>query len=56
MTTVVLGNCGVGFAPVRPADHASLIDMMEGVEDIPGSALSVGMPWGSGSRSGSTST
>ena len=46
ITTVVLGNCGVGFAPVRPADHASLIDMMEGVEDIPGSALSVGMPWG----------
>ena len=46
ITTVVVGNCGVGFAPVRPADHASLIDMMEGVEDIPGSALSVGMPWG----------
>jgi len=46
VTTVVLGNCGVGFAPVRPTDHESLIDMMEGVEDIPGSALSVGMPWG----------
>ncbi len=46
ITTVVVGNCGVGFAPVRPTDHASLIDMMEGVEDIPGSALSVGMPWG----------
>ena len=46
ITTIVLGNCGVGFAPVRPADHDSLIDMMEGVEDIPGSALSVGMPWG----------
>jgi N-acyl-D-amino-acid deacylase len=46
ITTVVLGNCGVGFAPVRPTDHESLIDMMEGVEDIPGSALSVGMPWG----------
>jgi N-acyl-D-amino-acid deacylase len=47
VTTIVLGNCGVGFAPVRPDDHDSLIDMMEGVEDIPGSALSVGMPWGS---------
>jgi N-acyl-D-aspartate/D-glutamate deacylase len=46
ITTIVLGNCGVGFAPVRPADHDQLIDMMEGVEDIPGSALSVGMPWG----------
>jgi N-acyl-D-aspartate/D-glutamate deacylase len=46
ITTIVLGNCGVGFAPVRPADHESLIEMMEGVEDIPGSALSDGMPWG----------
>jgi N-acyl-D-amino-acid deacylase len=46
ITTVVVGNCGVGFAPVRPTDHESLIDMMEGVEDIPGSALSVGIPWG----------
>jgi len=46
ITTVVLGNCGVGFAPVRPTDHEQLIDMMEGVEDIPGSALSIGMPWG----------
>src|SRR5216683_2991555 len=46
ITTIVLGNCGVGFAPVRPEDHEALIDMMEGVEDIPGSALSVGMPWG----------
>jgi N-acyl-D-aspartate/D-glutamate deacylase len=46
ITSIVLGNCGVGFAPVRPADHEQLIDMMEGVEDIPGSALSVGMPWG----------
>jgi len=46
ITTIVLGNCGVGFAPVRPTDHESLVDMMEGVEDIPGSALSVGMPWG----------
>jgi N-acyl-D-amino-acid deacylase len=46
ITTVVLGNCGVGFAPVRPEDHAQLIDMMEGVEDIPGAALSLGIPWG----------
>ncbi|MGH3745613.1 MAG: N-acyl-D-amino-acid deacylase family protein, partial [Mycobacteriales bacterium] len=46
VTTVVMGNCGVGFAPVRPTDHDALVDLMEGVEDIPGSALSVGMPWG----------
>jgi N-acyl-D-aspartate/D-glutamate deacylase len=46
VTTVVMGNCGVGFAPVRPAATAALIDLMEGVEDIPGSALSAGMPWG----------
>ncbi|HVT19851.1 MAG TPA: amidohydrolase family protein, partial [Mycobacteriales bacterium] len=46
VTTLVMGNCGVGFAPVRPTDHAALIDLMEGVEDIPGSALSAGMPWG----------
>jgi N-acyl-D-amino-acid deacylase len=46
VTTLVMGNCGVGFAPVRPEDHDALIDLMEGVEDIPGSALNVGMPWG----------
>jgi N-acyl-D-aspartate/D-glutamate deacylase len=46
VTTVVMGNCGVGFAPVRPSDHDALIDLMEGVEDIPGTALAVGMPWG----------
>ncbi|MGH9139284.1 MAG: N-acyl-D-amino-acid deacylase family protein [Acidimicrobiales bacterium] len=46
VTTVVMGNCGVGFAPVHRGDADSLIDLMEGVEDIPGSALSVGMPWG----------
>ena len=47
VTTLVMGNCGVGFAPVRPTDHDALIDLMEGVEDIPGAALHVGMPWGS---------
>ncbi len=46
VTTAVMGNCGVGFAPVHPDQYDRLIDMMEGVEDIPGTALSVGMPWG----------
>jgi N-acyl-D-aspartate/D-glutamate deacylase len=46
VTTLVMGNCGVGFAPVRPEHHDQLIDLMEGVEDIPGTALSTGMPWG----------
>ena len=46
VTTLVMGNCGVGFAPVRPTDHDALIDLMEGVEDIPGAALTIGMPWG----------
>lgn len=45
VTTVVSGNCGVGFAPVRPADHQRLIELMEGVEDIPGVALQEGLPW-----------
>jgi len=44
--TVVMGNCGVGFAPVAPGAEHDLIDLMEGVEDIPGSALYEGMPWG----------
>jgi N-acyl-D-aspartate/D-glutamate deacylase len=45
VTTVVAGNCGVGFAPVRPEDHQRLIELMEGVEDIPGTALHEGLPW-----------
>lgn len=44
--TIVMGNCGVGFAPVKPDGVQDLIDLMEGVEDIPGSALHEGMPWG----------
>ncbi|MBK7584287.1 MAG: amidohydrolase family protein [Myxococcales bacterium] len=44
-TTVVLGNCGVGFAPVRPTDRERLVALMEGVEDIPGTALSEGITW-----------
>lgn len=46
VTSVVMGNCGVGFAPVRPNGEKSLIELMEGVEDIPGSALNDGIPWG----------
>ena len=45
VTTVVTGNCGVGFAPVHGADHDRLIELMEGVEDIPGSALHEGLRW-----------
>jgi N-acyl-D-aspartate/D-glutamate deacylase len=45
VTTLVMGNCGVGFAPVRPGDRDVLIDLMEGVEEIPGTALSEGMTW-----------
>ena len=45
VTTAVMGNCGVGFAPVRPADHDRLIELMEGVEDIPGAALHEGLSW-----------
>ena len=46
VTTVVMGNCGVGFAPVRPGGEKALIELMEGVEDIPGTALYEGMEWG----------
>ena len=45
VTTILFGNCGVGFAPVRKADHASLIGLMEAVEEIPGIALAEGLKW-----------
>jgi N-acyl-D-aspartate/D-glutamate deacylase len=45
VTTVVVGNCGVGFAPVRPGDQSRLIELMEGVEDIPGVVLEEGLSW-----------
>ena len=45
VTTVVMGNCGVGFAPVHDTDHDVLIQLMEGVEDIPGAALHEGLSW-----------
>jgi N-acyl-D-aspartate/D-glutamate deacylase len=45
VTTVVMGNCGVGFAPCRPADHDRLIRLMEGVEDIPFPVLTEGLAW-----------
>jgi N-acyl-D-aspartate/D-glutamate deacylase len=45
VTTAIMGNCGVGFAPVRPDAHDFLIELMEGVEDIPGSALHEGIDW-----------
>ena len=46
VTTLIMGNCGVGFAPVRPGQEEWLIQLMEGVEDIPGTALAEGMTWG----------
>ena len=46
VTTCAMGSCGVGFAPVRPTDHEKLVELMEGVEDIPGTALSEGISWG----------
>ena len=45
VTTVVMGNCGVGFAPCRPADRDYLTFLMEGVEDIPRAAIAAGMRW-----------
>jgi N-acyl-D-aspartate/D-glutamate deacylase len=46
VTTAIMGNCGVGFAPVHDRDHERLIGLMEGVEDIPGAALAEGLRWG----------
>ncbi len=46
VTTIVMGNCGVGFAPARPDKHDWIIGLMEGVEDIPGAALAAGIRWG----------
>ena len=45
VTTLVMGNCGVGFAPVAPGKQEFLIGLMEGVEDIPGTALHEGIDW-----------
>jgi N-acyl-D-aspartate/D-glutamate deacylase len=45
VTTVVMGNCGVGFAPCRPGDRERLIRLMEGVEDIPNPVMTEGLPW-----------
>ena len=45
VTTVVAGNCGVGFAPVRPNDKNMLVELMEGVEDLPGTVLHEGLSW-----------
>jgi N-acyl-D-aspartate/D-glutamate deacylase len=46
VTTIAMGNCGVGFAPARPHQHDWLIGLLEGVEDIPGTALAEGLTWG----------
>src|ERR1700682_3521964 len=63
VTPAIMGNCGVGFAPCRPADHVRLIQLMEGVEDIPEPVLSAGCPgpgkasritWTGGRNAGST--
>jgi len=45
VTTILFGNCGVGFAPCRPEDRDALVDLMEGVEDIPGIVLNEGLKW-----------
>src|SRR5262249_54743936 len=46
VTTAVMGNCGVGFAPMKPERRQFLIELMEGVEDIPGAVLAEGVAWG----------
>lgn len=46
VTSLIMGNCGVGFAPCPPGEQQTLIELMEGVEDIPGTALHEGVPWG----------
>ncbi|MCZ6709870.1 MAG: amidohydrolase family protein [Gammaproteobacteria bacterium] len=46
VTSIVMGNCGVGFAPVRAGTEGELVSLMESVEDIPGTALHEGIPWG----------
>jgi N-acyl-D-aspartate/D-glutamate deacylase len=45
VTTVIMGNCGVGFAPCRPGDRDLLVNAMEGVEDIPGVVMAEGLTW-----------
>jgi N-acyl-D-aspartate/D-glutamate deacylase len=45
VTTAVMGNCGVGFAPCKPADREKLVELMEGVEDIPGAVMNEGLDW-----------
>ena len=45
VTTAVMGNCGVGFAPCKPADRQKLVELMEGVEDIPGAVMNEGLTW-----------
>jgi N-acyl-D-aspartate/D-glutamate deacylase len=45
VTTVLMGNCGIGFAPCRPADRDRLVRLMEGVEDLPEIVLTAGLPW-----------
>ena len=45
VTTVVMGNCGVGFAPCKPEDRVRLVELMEGVEDIPGAVMDEGLTW-----------
>lgn len=45
VTTAVMGNCGVGFAPCKPEDRSKLVELMEGVEDIPGAVMAEGLKW-----------